>query len=439
LAGCLCDNQGNPLWNDPGGDQLCYKALPLYQSIIQKRKEMSEEDNLITDLRRRILEEENQPIPITNEHELAHLYLGENFNRFSVCDISQLDLDSLLTIMGKASCFSTSIRAQAAKVKAHVMNSWMRIAIEEWSPEKTTLAFSEMKSLAESKPFHDRLAEAQGGREADHPLKEALLSIRCYRESIRNGQHEKIEEKLGRLRNIHGKEVFVRRKYREMASGSVTPTIGNVLSPNQVTLLQGAAGAGKSSVAVKALKRWSMLEEMKGATCCLFLSAGSEEKIPMYKMVWDEHSEPLLWPDIQLRDIFQCLQELAQVGRLSIWIDGLDELGYMSQRDIANASRAAADPEMKVDIKTFCVGVLSQKILPGARVIGTGRNTSNVNQELLKNKAVMYELVEMDDSDRSAMIEGEVGKWQIQEGRSEDVEAVKRISQQWCDRYGHPQ
>ena len=60
-----------------------------------------------------------------------------------------------------------------------------------------------------------------------------------------------------------------------------------------MTLLQGAAGAGKSSVAVKALKGWASLEEMRGTTCCLFLSAGSEEKIPMYKMVWDEHKEPI--------------------------------------------------------------------------------------------------------------------------------------------------
>ena len=66
------------------------------------------------------MKEENQPIPIANEHELAHLYLGERFNRFSVRDISQLDLDSLLTIMAKASCFSTSTRTQAEKMKAHL-------------------------------------------------------------------------------------------------------------------------------------------------------------------------------------------------------------------------------------------------------------------------------------------------------------------------------
>ena len=56
------------------------------------------------------MEEKNQPIPIANEHELAHLYLGENYNsKHSVCDIFKLDLEALLTIMEKARCFSTSI------------------------------------------------------------------------------------------------------------------------------------------------------------------------------------------------------------------------------------------------------------------------------------------------------------------------------------------
>ena len=31
-----------------------------------------------------------------------------------------------------------------------------------------------------------------------------------------------------------------------------------------------------------------------------------------------------------------------------------------------------------------------------------------------------------------------VRKWNIQQGRSEDVEALKRISQQWCDEDGQP-
>ena len=244
------------MWSDPGGTQLCYKALPQYQSIVQRRKETFGEEHLISDSQRGLLEEENQPIPIGNEHELAYLYLGENYNRmFSFCDILQLDLEAVLKIMSKASCFSTLARTQAAKVKKYVMNNWMRVVVEEWTPEKTSSTFSDMKRLAESKSLHEKLNEAHGGLQADHPLRQALLNLRGYRESIKNGQHEKIEEKLERLKNVNGKEIFVRRKYRHMGSDNTTDNIEDLLKPNQVTLLQGAAGAGKSSMSVKALKR----------------------------------------------------------------------------------------------------------------------------------------------------------------------------------------
>ena len=200
--------------SDPSGAQLCYKALPHYQATVQERKAKFGSKNLITNSRRHLLEEENQPIHVANEHELAYLYLGENYNRFSVCDISQLDLDAILTIIAKASCFSTSTRTQAAKIKANVVDQWMRVVVEEWTPEKTCSAFSDMKSLAQSKSFHEKLEQAQNSLEVDHPLTEALLNIRRYRESIRNGSHDKIEEKLQRLGNTHGKEVFVKRRYR---------------------------------------------------------------------------------------------------------------------------------------------------------------------------------------------------------------------------------
>ena len=85
----------------------------------------------------------------------------------------------------------------------------------------------------------------------------------------------------------------------------MTSNIEELLKENQVTLLQGAAGAEKSSV--KALKGWAAEEKMKEATCCLFLSAGSEEKIPMYKLIWDEHGSFNDHRDTDLKDAFKYL------------------------------------------------------------------------------------------------------------------------------------
>ena len=116
--------------------------------------------------------------------------------------------------------------------------------MEEWTPETTTSAFSDMRRMAKHDTFRENLDKAEKGHLADHPLTSVLVDIRKFRESIRIGQHDKIEEKVTRLKNILGKEIFVRRKYRDIATGSVTSNLEDLLRPNQVTLLQGAAGAG---------------------------------------------------------------------------------------------------------------------------------------------------------------------------------------------------
>ena len=220
---------------------------------------------------------------------------------------------------------------------------------------------------------------------------------------MRFGRHQKIEEKIKRLRNTNSKseEVYVERKYKAKATGATTTNIDELLKENQVTLLQGAAGAGKSSVSVKALKSWA--SRKNGASCILFLAAGSEEKVPLYKLIWDEHSHFSDHTDDELKGAFKYIQELAKTGSLCIWIDGLDEFG-LTQKEVQDSGRVALHPDKEVDMKTLCVGILTQKILPGARVVATGRNTGAVNREILENKAAMYELVEMDDNDRVKLI-----------------------------------
>ena len=192
--------------------------------------------------------------------------------------------------------------------------------------------------------------------------------VQKYKEDVRDGRHQKIEEKVKRLSNNRSwaKEVYVERKYKAKDSGATTANIEELLKENQVTLLQGAAGAGKSSVAVKALKRWAALEQKNGASCFLFLAAGSEEKIPLYKLIWDEHGDFSDHTDDDLKDAYKYIQELAKSGSLCIWIDGLDEFGSFTMKDTKNAARATLHMDKETDIKTLCVGILTQKILPGA-------------------------------------------------------------------------
>ena len=55
-------------------------------------------------------------------------------------------------------------------------------------------------------------------------------------------------------------------------------------------------------------------------------------------------------------------------------------------------------------MKTLCVGIISRKILRGARVIASGRNVEWVNQTILNGEADIYEFAELDEEDHKKMI-----------------------------------
>ena len=171
LSECLCDDRNMPLLHDPalGKIDLCFKALPHYEAFVRKReKEVNQridegkaaaialerweeyfkmarkdrgkaargktEEEIESEIQRhkqtkkqidreipkqirKFLRGDNQPIPIKNEHEIAHLYLGEVYNHLFGCNILQLNMDAILTILSKASFFPENLRKQASVVK----------------------------------------------------------------------------------------------------------------------------------------------------------------------------------------------------------------------------------------------------------------------------------------------------------------------------------
>ena len=107
----------------------------------------------------------------------------------------------------------------------------------------------------------------------------------------------------------------------------------------------------------------------------------------MYKLIWDEHGSFNNHRDTDLKDAFQYIQELGKTGNLSIWIDGLDELGSLTKKESNDAGGVALHPNKEIYMKTLFVGILRQKILPGARVVATGRNTGAVNTQNIRVQA----------------------------------------------------
>ena len=321
-----------------------------------------------------------------------------------------LDASAILNILSKAECFPDSIKKQSVIVRDNVRNKWAHAILSDWTVYKLNNAFLELVTLAKLMPNNAELLaeldkDLKGFKAYVFPMKNFLMKVNKFRISVLNGEHKKIQDKIRRLENIQGKEIYLERTFEETSTGKILSSIEHLVLDEEVTLLKGEAGGGKSSVVTKAVQRWAEGNHMLGFTCCLFLAAGSEEKIPLYKIIWDEYTDVRKWSENEAKETFQHLQNLADEGKLAIIIDGLDELGMMTAKDALNASRAANHSPLEVDMKTACVGILNKTILPGARVLATGRNTELVNKEILQSKASMKELIKLTANDRGRMIE----------------------------------
>ena len=344
---------------------------------------------------------DNQPIPIKNEHEIAHLYLGEVYNHLFGCNILQLNMDAILTILSKASSFPENLRKQASVVK-EVRNKWLCSNLDHWTKDQTREAMSAMMQLAQMVPGAQKSLKTRG---AKFPGIVFHSNVQRYRSSINDGQHSKVQFKIEKLQSDQGREIYVERSYKNTNTGQTTSDVKDLLLLDRVVLLKGEAGAGKSSVVTKLIQRWAEGEEAEDISCILFLSAGSQGKLSLQRTIWDGNLDTINWKEEDFHEAYICIKDLAIEGKIAVLIDGLDEIGDMTSNDVSNASQASANPHMEVDIRTACAGILSQKIIPCAKVLATGRNITLINEQLPHEKALLYGLVPLNEADRDVMVE----------------------------------
>ena len=209
---CFTDSHGEPLRfapdnhpTPPGGDgtQLMYRALPHYEATVQQRAQNLKPAQL-TNLQKSpnlqaLLKGKHQPIPINNEHELAHLYLQEYYKKQTGCNILNLDASAILNILSKAEVFPDNIKKQAAKVRDEVRNKWAHAIISEWTAIKLNAAFSELKKLAQMMPNSAALLgeldeDLTGAKEFEFPMKDFLLKVHKFRTIVKNGNHKKFRK-----------------------------------------------------------------------------------------------------------------------------------------------------------------------------------------------------------------------------------------------------
>ena len=221
---CISADKKNPFKEDSTGFQLCYKALPHYRAFTQKRREKFGQEQ-VPRSKKHLLEEDNQPIPIKNEHELAHLYLDEVYSELSGCDILTLNLDAILNILSRASCFKEELRRQALLVQREVRDKWLCSNMEIWTEVKSQKALDEIEELSKLIPSSSAPSTKCGSSQSKTG---PHSKIQKFRACIKNGQHEKIQPRIEKLNSVVGREIYVERRFKETSTELTKVYISNI-------------------------------------------------------------------------------------------------------------------------------------------------------------------------------------------------------------------
>ena len=281
-------------------------------------------------------------------------------------------------------------------------NAWAHAVIQDWDEAKFQAAFADMEDLAKQIPNSTRLIdELRKTKCQGEKFSQAVATLKSL---VANDQFDQIKRKLKKLEDDNKEEVYLKRTFKNTQDGVRTTNIEDMMSSDKVTLLKGDAGAGKSTIAVKLMQQWAKKMLLNNTTLTLFFSAGSDMKIPLNRLVWSSFSGVSRWKEEDFEEAFICLIELAHEGRLSVVIDGLDEFGSMSQTTVTIARDAASYPSNQIDVTTLCAGILARKILPGAKVLATGRSTEIINKEVMNGEGRSFDLVTLEEEDREKLV-----------------------------------
>ena len=271
-----------------------------------------------------------------------------------------------------------------ADIKNHDL---FRLLLDSWyTNELFNLDSSECQ-----KKFHEILDEIRN---------DSSKKLCEYKEKIRKGHNDKIEERLSKLK-YQNNEIFISRRFKDTENGT-TCDIEKLFTneTNNIVMIVGEAGAGKSSIASKIVKEWAEGDRNEDKECCLFLSASNSNiTLPLNKLIWDGVGTSG-WGEDTVQQVFEQLGGLARNNKIIIVLDGIDEIGSITKQDIDDAGRIAEDPAGRLSLKTLCAGILNEKIIPGARVIATGRTELKVPGINTKH----FVIEDLNDTDRNVLV-----------------------------------
>ena len=325
--------------------------------------------------------------------------------------------------------FSTLLPVNTTPISFQTRNSWAHAVISEWYEARFQAAFTNMESLAVFLPNSAALLEELeddkvGCRKTKFHQKKFLLAVNSLRSAIGNGQLDKIQNKIKRLADKDGREIYMKRTFKNIRTEAETQNIEGMILNNQATFIKGEAGSGKSSVAVKTVQAWSGGQILSGVDLCLFFSVGSDLKIPLQKLIWGGFNGLQGWNDDDFKEAFAHIEDLALQNKVAVVIDGLDEFGLMTQQEVTRAAEASSHPKSEITLNTLCAGLLTQKILAGAKILATGRSFGAVIQELTNHQAEVFMFSIMEERDRENLVKMMVTDPSFQEYLLKTVAAI---------------
>ena len=337
-----------------------------------------------------LLQGRNQPIPIRNEDEFAHLFLSEFYKKQQSCNISNLDLSAILKILRAASCFPKEVKVLASKVEDKVRQLWNLAVFEIWTEQRTNEAFAQLDRLAQlvskttlTKFGNDSFEEDEGFQ---FPGQEFLKTVRKYRSSINLLKRPESEEGVKRV-----DVKYLKRRFKDLRTGQETSNIEDLVMRVETVFLRGLSGSGKSSEISRILSDWAKGLSLKPVVCCFKIAIEpQQETLSLNEMFWKNLAQT---PGLES---FDHLEKLASEGRIAIIFDRVDNLGTLTKDDLKEATKAASQPQVQTSLKVLCLGILTKRLLPGAKLIAT-IGSFFVPNDILANPSmsVLYDIEDL--------------------------------------------
>ena len=284
---------------------------------------------------------------------------------------------------------------QAARVEDKVRESWNLALFGDWTKQKTKAAFAELECLALLVPNNQKTLsqlhkDSSEKGDLEFPERAFLKSLNKYRGSIRVLQNKEEED------NSEISTKYLKRRYKDRSTGQETANIEELVLKDEAVFLRGVSGSGKSTATSQILREWAEGSLLKSVVCCLKISADFNEDTSLKEMFCDQFPGS---------ESFEQFEKLAFDGKLAIIFERVDNLGTVTKDDVKEATKASGQPQLPISKRAACWGILTNRLLPGAKLLATVGSFFVQNEMLVASpNTLLYDIEDLNNEDINNLV-----------------------------------